>query len=185
MSSANSDVATARKTPRPTLIGGRGNVPSPSTLSTGRCSTQGLAFSVGNTSHPTTMAIMAANTSNEVVMSLAAQGLRRTRRPRLLRAELGSVESPLEAPGPSARWLVLRNEILGGAGNAVVVSPAIDHRQRRAEVAVLRRGVRGLPLERGGAPGIAACGLAVEIAPDQVVQEHDLHGTYDQRCDGD
>src|SRR5438094_3096172 len=175
MSSANSDVATARKTPRPTLIGGRGNVPSPSTVLTGRCSTQGLAFSVGNTSHPTTIAIMAANTSNEVVIDLAAQGLRRTRRPRLLCAELGSVESPLEAPRLSARRLVLRNEILGGARNAVVVSPAIDHRQRRAEIAVLRRRFGGLPFERGRAPRIAARRLAVEIAPDEVVQERDLH----------
>src|SRR5437660_11419255 len=150
MSSANSDVATARKTPRPTLIGGRGNVPSPSTVLTGRCSTQGLAFSVGNTSHPTTIAIMAANTSNEVVIDLLAQGLRRTRRPRLLCAELGSVESPLEAPGSSARWRVLRNECRGGAGHGVLVSPALGHRQRRAEGPVLRRGVRGVPLAGGG-----------------------------------
>src|SRR6267378_6058957 len=53
------------------------------------------------------------------------------------------------AAGYLSRGDVLRYEVLDGARHAVVVGPAIDHRQGRAKVAVLRRGVGGLPLQRG------------------------------------
>ena len=50
---------------------------------------------------------------------------------------------------------------------------------------MLRRRVGGLPLQRRRAPGIATRRLAVEIAPDQVVEEHHLYCAHDQRRDGD
>src|SRR3970040_2448968 len=72
--------------------------------------------------------------------------------------------------GCRARWNVLRDEVLLGPRHAVIVRPAIDQRQRRAKIAMRRRGVGGLPLQRGGVPGVAARWLAFEIATDQVVQ---------------
>src|SRR4029434_7696726 len=103
MRSANSDVATARKTPSPTLIGGSGSVPSPS-ATTDCCSTHGLAFSVAHTSHPTMITISTARTSNELVMELLAQGLRRTRSVGFLCTEVGGGKLSLEArPLPSRR----------------------------------------------------------------------------------
>src|SRR5947209_7625547 len=108
---------------------------------------------------------------------LAADGLRRSRGVKLLRPDIGRVEGLLEALGSLTRRLVLRYEILGGAGYAVIVGPAIDHRQLFAKVAVLRRRVGRLPFQRCGAPGVATRRLAVEITPDQVVNEHQLDGT--------
>src|SRR5947209_12419888 len=89
------------------------------------------------------------------------------------------------AAGYLSRGDVLRYEVIDGARHAVVVGPAIDHRQGRAKVAVLRRGVGGLPLQRGGIPRVAARRLAFEITPYEVVQEHQLDGAHDQRRDGD
>src|SRR5436190_11737601 len=77
--------------------------------------------------------------------------------------------------------LVLRDEILGRTGDAVVVSPAIDHRQLAAEIAVAGLCFQRLPLERGGAPRVAAGGLAVPDGPDQVEDEDQLCGADDQR----
>ena len=50
---------------------------------------------------------------------------------------------------------------------------------------MLRRSLGSLPLQRRGAPGIATGRLAFEIAPDEVVQEHDLDRAHDQRRDRD
>src|SRR4030065_2110666 len=71
--------------------------------------------------------------------------------------------------GGRARWNVLRDEVLLGARHAVIVSPAIDQRQRRAKVAMRRRGVGGLPLQRGGVPGGATRWPAFEISPNPIV----------------
>src|SRR4029434_2400902 len=147
MRSANSDVATARKTPSPTLIGGSGSVPSPS-ATTDCCSTHGLVVRVGHASNPTMITISTARTSNELVMELLAQGLRRTRSVGFLRTEVGGVKCSLEARRLPARRRVLRDEVVGGARNAVIVGPAIDDRQRGTEIAVLRRRVWRLPFER-------------------------------------
>src|SRR2546422_6716414 len=83
--------------------------------------------------------------------------------------------------GDLSRRDVLRYEVLVGARYAVIVGPAVDQRQRRAEVAMPRRGVGGLPLQGGGVPGIAARWPAFEIAPDQVAQKNCFDGGHDQR----
>src|SRR5215471_12433779 len=80
----------------------------------------------------------------------------------LLWTKIACVEGLPEAFGSLTRWLVLRYEILGSTRHAVIVGPAIHHRQGRAEVAVLRRGVRGLPLQSRCAPGIGTRRLAFE-----------------------
>src|SRR6202023_573590 len=77
-------------------------------------------------------------------------------------------------------WDVLRNEILFGAGHAVVVGPAVNDRQSLAPVAMPGRCIGRLPFERRGPPGIAARGLAFEKRPDQVEQEYQLHGGDEQ-----
>src|ERR1700730_15996494 len=59
-------------------------------------------------------------------------------------------------------WDVLRDEILFGAGHAVVVGPAVNDRQSLAPVTVLGRCIGRLPFERRGPPGIAARVLAFE-----------------------
>ena len=71
------------------------------------------------------------------------------------------------------------------ARHAVVVGPAIDDRQLLAEVAVRRRRVRRLPLQRGGVPRVAAGRPAAEVAADQVVEEQHLRGADDQRGERD
>src|SRR5581483_5971347 len=53
-----------------------------------------------------------------------------------------------------ARRAVLREVVLGQAGDAVLVRPAVDGRDRRAPVAVRRRG-GGRPLERVRLPRVA------------------------------
>src|SRR5882724_9749819 len=77
-------------------------------------------------------------------------------------------------------WDVLRDEILFGAGHAVVVGPAVNDRQSLAPVAMYGRRIWRLPLERRGPPGVAARGFALEERPDQVEQEHQLHGGDEQ-----
>src|SRR5437879_10848116 len=47
--------------------------------------------------------------------------------------------------GDLSRRDVLRYEVLLGARHAVIVGPAVHQRQRRAEVAMPRRGAGGLP----------------------------------------
>src|ERR1700730_904104 len=83
------------------------------------------------------------------------------------------------------RGLVLRQEVLRGARHTVIVSPAVDDRQLPPPVAVPGRGLRCLPLQRGGLPGIAAGKLAFVKARYQIEKEHDLGGAYDQCCYGD
>src|SRR3970040_2063887 len=94
------------------------------------------------------------------------------------KATLLSISTNVFAHNSPPRRNVVRDEVLLGARHAVVVSPAVDQRQRRAEVAVPGRGVGGLPLQRGGVPGVAPRGLASEIALDQVVQKYHLDGAY-------
>src|SRR4030065_307915 len=140
-----------------------------------RCATQGWTLMVCFNSHQTTMAInQPKNTpkNSNGIKSLTSQ----------FPGRLGLIPGN---GGCLARWNVLRDEVLLGTRHAVIVRPAVDQRQRRAKVAMPRRGVRGLPLQRGGVPGVAARWLAFEIAPDQVVQKHDLDGAHDQRRDGD
>src|SRR5260370_5730782 len=57
--------------------------------------------------------------------------------------------------GPRDRRLVLRQEILRGARDAIVVGPAIHHRKGLAPVALPGRRLRRLPFERGRTPGVA------------------------------
>src|SRR5215470_8736070 len=76
---------------------------------------------------------------------------------------------------------VLGNEILGSARYAVVVSPAINDGQFRAPVAVYRRRVWRLPLERRRPPWIAGRLLPVEVARDHVVEKNHLRRSHDQR----
>src|SRR5258707_7129004 len=87
--------------------------------------------------------------------------------------------------GDLARRDVLRYEILLRTRHAVIVCPAIDRRERGTKVSVFRRSIRSLPLKRGRVPGVAARRLALEIAPDQVVQEYQLHAARNQGGDGD
>src|SRR6266700_8004332 len=82
-------------------------------------------------------------------------------------------------------WDVLRDEILFGAGHAVVVGPAVNDRQSLAPVAMYGRRIGCLPFERRGLPRVAARGLALEERPDQVEQEHQLHGGDEQSGYGD
>src|SRR6266702_898665 len=86
---------------------------------------------------------------------------------------------------PGVGRLVLWYEIFLGARYAVVISPAIDHRQLRPPVAMFRWCVGGLPFECRGPPRIAARRLALGQTPDQVEQEHHLHGCYEQGRNGD
>src|SRR3954453_8529587 len=60
--------------------------------------------------------------------------------------------------GPHGSRLVLGYEILRCAGHVVIVSPAVDHRQLLAPVAMPRWGFGGRPLQRGGPPGMRAGG---------------------------
>src|SRR5438309_10275925 len=83
--------------------------------------------------------------------------------------------------GDLSRRDVLRDEVLLGARHAVIVGPAVHQRQRRAEVAMPRRGVGGLALQCGGVTGVASGWSAFEIAYDEVVQEYQLVGSHDQR----
>src|SRR5437879_7158622 len=80
---------------------------------------------------------------------------------------------------------ILRNEILWRAWHAVVVSPAIDHRELRPPIAMSRRRLRRLPFQRRRAPGIAVGLGTFEEAPDHVVKEKELRDADDQRGDGD
>src|SRR5689334_12279305 len=69
------------------------------------------------------------------------------------------------------RWHVLRQVILGSAGNAVVIGPAIDHRRLLAPVAMPGRHLRRLPFERRRVPRVSFRLPAVPDAPDQVEEE--------------
>src|SRR4030088_3245984 len=72
------------------------------------------------------------------------------------------------------RRFILRHEIPSGAGYAVVVSPAIDDGEILAPIAMPRRGLRCLPFQRRGSPGIAASLFSFEQAPDKIKYEHKL-----------
>ena len=61
-----------------------------------------------------------------------------------------------------------QHEIPLGAWHAVIISPAIDHRQLPAPVAMRRRGLGCLPLQRGGVPGITTGKFTFEQAPYQI-----------------
>src|SRR4030088_2119275 len=74
----------------------------------------------------------------------------------------------------SRRRFILRHEIPGDARYAVIVGPAIDDREILAPIAMPRRGLRGLPFQRRGSPGIAASLFSFEQAPDQIKYEHKL-----------
>src|SRR5260370_35872531 len=67
--------------------------------------------------------------------------------------------------GPRDRRLVLRQEILRGARDAIVVGPAIHHRKGLAPVAMPGRRLRRLPFERGRTPGVATGGGAPPWGP--------------------
>ncbi len=60
----------------------------------------------------------------------------------------------------AGRRLILGDEIPCCAGHAIVIGPAIDDREFLAPVAMCRRRLRRLPLERGRVPRIAAGVLA-------------------------
>src|SRR5262245_20857113 len=150
MRSANNELTTARNTPSPIVAAGKDDAPVSGTSPIAPTSNQGLAISLCRDSHHAMMAPIGTRTTNIAVLTASFLS------------------------GSRDRGLVLRHEILRGAGHAVIVGPAIDHRQLLAPVAVPRRGFRRLPLQRGGSPGIAAGLLTLEQAPDQVEQEHHL-----------
>src|SRR5260370_16364172 len=74
----------------------------------------------------------------------------------------------------SGRRLILRHEIPGSAGYAVIIGPAIDDGEILAPIAMPRRGLRCLPFQRRSSPGIAASLFSFEQAPDQIKYEHKL-----------
>src|SRR3981081_1338562 len=82
----------------------------------------------------------------------------------------------------SGRRLILRYEIPSSAGYAVIISPAIDDGEILAPIAMPRRGLRCLPFQRRGSPGIAASLFSFEQAPDQIKYEHKLSEADDQGC---
>src|SRR5215471_6505026 len=162
MRSANSELTTARNTPKPIVAVGKDDAPVSMTSPIALTSNQGLAVNLCRDNHHVTM--MASGTSKNRIVKLTAE---------------------LSLSCSWDRRLVLRHEILLGAGHAVIVGPAIDHRQFLSKVAMPRRGFGCLPLQRGGPPGIAASRLALEQAPDQVEQEHHLGEAHDQCRRGD
>src|SRR5262249_41962460 len=102
MKSANSELTTARNTPNPIVAAGKGDAPvRGKSSSIAPTSSQGLAINLCRDSHHAMMAPIGART-NSIVM--------------LTRVFLS---------GACDRRLVLRYEILLGAGHAVIVSPAI------------------------------------------------------------
>ena len=72
------------------------------------------------------------------------------------RLSCGQLPVAAAVDGRGACRYVLRNEIFFGAGHAVIVRPAVDHRQLAAPIAMRRRRLRRLPFERCRAPRIAA-----------------------------
>src|SRR4029453_4370272 len=87
--------------------------------------------------------------------------------------------------GPRHRRLVLRQEILRGARDAVVVGPAIHYRKGLAPVAMPGWRLRRLPFERGRTPGVVTSGAASPEAPDKIEHEDELGGANDQGDDRD
>src|SRR5260370_34037876 len=83
--------------------------------------------------------------------------------------------------GPRDRRLVLRQEILRGARDAIVVGPAIHHRKGLAPVAMPGRRLRRLPFERGRTPGVATGGAASPAAPHKNEHEQPLGGANAKR----
>src|SRR5215468_6690736 len=86
---------------------------------------------------------------------------------------------------PRRRRLVLRQVILLRARHAVIIGPAVDHRQLLAEIAMTGRCLRRLPLERRRLPGVAWGAFSFEKAPDQIEEEHELSSADHEGCDGD
>src|ERR1700681_1384273 len=80
---------------------------------------------------------------------------------------------------------VLGYEVFWSAGYAVVIRPAINYRQLWAPIAMRRRRIGSLPLERCGPPRVAAGFGAVKVARDHVVEEYHLGRADDERCNGD
>src|SRR5439155_26097637 len=87
--------------------------------------------------------------------------------------------------GPRRSWLILRNEVLRGTWHAVIIRPAIDHREFLAPVAVSGRRLRRLPLQCCRPPWIATRSPALEQSPDKIKQEDHLAETHGQCHHGD
>ena len=73
------------------------------------------------------------------------------------------------------RRIGLHREILGRAGNRVLIRTVVDHRMYAGEV-IERRRRRNAPFERSSIPWVVARLGALLYAPEQVDQENDLHG---------
>ena len=80
---------------------------------------------------------------------------------------------------------VLRDELMMSPRHAVIVSPAIDGGQFITPVAVSRRCIGGLPLQRGGAPGVRLRLLTLGEAPNHIDEEQNLRGPHEQGGIGD
>src|SRR5688500_8813758 len=119
MNSAKSEPRAASSTPRPTLATGVADTPVPGSSPVGPCSSHGLDASLCLESHQT--AITARPEKNRIVAPTAAR--------------------PLGGPRRAVR-LVLGDEVLRRAGDAVIVGPAVDHGRLLPPVAVPRRRVR-------------------------------------------
>src|SRR5947207_2053078 len=140
MKSANSDVATARNTHRAVFAAGRSDGPPASSCSaTSPC--HGCTLMVWRNSQSTITPINRERSTRPIVIALASCRRRRRLDPGFLRDLRGRN--------------VLGDEVGPGPRHAVVVRPAIDDRQLLAEIAVLRWGFRGLPLQGGGIPRVA------------------------------
>src|SRR5689334_6415710 len=104
MNRANRQLTTARNTPRPIFAAGSGDVPASGKVPAGLSSSQGLLISpCCDSHHPAMPAITARKTTTGVTAAGSSR--------------------------PGGCGLVLRNEVLGGTGHAVVVGPAIHDRQ--------------------------------------------------------
>src|SRR5690606_14221414 len=117
------------------------------------CSSQGFAVSPWRESHHRPMAMRPLRKTRMLPMSRSRRRLR-------------------------AR-LVLRQEVLGRARNAVIIGPTIDDRHVLAPIAVRGRRFRRLPFQRGGPPGVASRRLSGAKAPEEVEHEENLDRAHD------
>src|SRR5215207_1356439 len=131
MNSANNAPTTARNTPSPTFAVGMSETPLPGRSPADPSSSHGFAVRRCVDSHQT--AITDSVEKNRMV-----------------------TPTPRSSVRVGRAGLVLRDEVLLGAGHVVVVGPAVDERQLLAEVAVAGRRLGRLPLKRGRPPRVAA-----------------------------
>src|SRR5262245_56630409 len=181
MKSANSDVSTARKIHMPVRAGAGSSGPADSRPAAVPCASHGRAVRRRTISHQITMPLASAANATET-FTLSARcypeslASKRSMPAVAVPMRLRRARLRLDA----GRWLVLRHEVIHASGHAVLIGPAIDDRQLRTPVAVLRRRVRRKPLDRRRAPGVAARRLAVLQAPEQVEQEDRLRRRDDE-----